>query len=135
MPGVDARREEQANAKGRPAGPPLTRWPRTGQLRARRRLCAAPDRKPSELSRPARLRVWPGVRRAGRSTAEPGADAGPSGAVGAALILITAQFGNGVSVVNFAELGCRDRFLHVYGEKIRSMISAPVAITGRSSRR
>jgi len=41
------------------------------------------------------LEQWPGLRRAGRSTAEPGAEAGPAAARSAdALDLYMTQFGN-----------------------------------------
>jgi hypothetical protein len=71
----------------RPAGPPLTRWPRPGQLGGEEdgffgcsgaaRRCAALICVPAG---------WPGVRRASvLSNAEPGADAGPAAPQRAAL--------------------------------------------------
>jgi hypothetical protein len=71
--------------------------------------------------------VWSGVRRV-------------SGAAGAALILRTARFGNGASqpgtdvLISTARIRVVDRDLRQPCRfKIRSITSAPVAMTGRNS--
>ena len=78
------------------------------------------------LSRPAAL-VWPGVRRRAVE-AEPALTPGRGGAQRRRL-----DFLYGIRQRKWAWRSRNPRF--AYDEKIRSMISAPVAITGRSSRR
>ena len=66
-----------ADRMRRPAGPPLTQWPRAGQSRARKTAeCCTPLRAVRAAFINVALPLWPGVRRAGLPRLSPALEPG-----------------------------------------------------------